>query len=132
MWTKEANRSVTGISWDYPEFAGYHGDVGWVTLVMGERELTVVNDRPGLLLQLFRPPEWPNPRQARADFPPTDLGFFLRIPPIGSKFHRGAELRRPPVEAAPGEPWEGSLYFYFGALSPDRPRSDAPPLPESE
>ena len=32
VWHKRYNNTITGASWDYPEFKGYHADLYWVVI----------------------------------------------------------------------------------------------------
>ena len=100
LWRRLPNRTVTGQSWDYPEFPGYYREVRRLALKTAEGPIRF--DVDGVpWLQLFTPPPWEDPEQATAPFPEADLSLLHRIPGIGTKFHR-------PGEIAPAEPTRGS------------------------
>lgn len=93
-WHKKYNNTVTGESWEYPEFKGYHADCRAVTLYTEEGCFSIVPSVPDLFLQML------NPLRAKADvngnteppFPVTNIGFMHAIPPIGTKFQKAERL----------------------------------------
>jgi glycosyl hydrolase family 2 len=113
VWEKGYNTTETGVSWEYPEFKGYHGDLHWALIRSREREFVVATETEGLFLRLFTP-RFENAGGASAPFPPGDLSFLHAIPAIGMKFaaaaSQGPQSRREP---AAGE-FSGTLSFYFG------------------
>jgi hypothetical protein len=117
VWETRANDTVTGESWQYPEFRGFFADLYWATIDTLERPITVVAETPGLFLRLLTP-SWPeDPRFARVDFPEGDVSFMHAIPPIGTKFHPaeayGPESQPNLVNGRTGT-YEGTLHFLFG------------------
>jgi hypothetical protein len=113
VWEKAYNATETGVSWDYPEFKGYHGDLYWAVIRSRERDFVVATETEGLFLRLFTP-RFENAGSASAPFPPGDLSFLHAIPAIGMKFAEagslGPQSRREP---AAGE-FSGTLFFWFG------------------
>ncbi len=109
---KAYNTIETGLSWDYPEFKGYHGDLYWAVIRSREKDFVVATETEGLFLRLFTP-RFENAGNASAPFPPGDLSFLHAIPAIGMKFAAAATLgpqsRRDPAN---GE-FSGTLFFYF-------------------
>jgi len=88
LWEKAYNNTVTGESWNYPEFKGYHSNLNWVTIENSESNFTVYAATDALFLQLLQPAR---PKAAGNDntspaFPSTSIGFMHAIPPIGTKF----------------------------------------------
>ena len=113
VWQKACNRTETGVSWDYPEFKGYHGDLYWAVIQNREQDFVVATETEGLFLRLFTP-RFENAGSATAPFPPGDVSFLHGIPPIGMKFAEAGRLgpqsqRRPAI----GD-FSGTLFFYFG------------------
>ncbi len=113
VWEKAYNATETGLSWDYPEFKGYHGDLYWAVVRSREKDFVVATGTEGLFLRLFTP-RFENAGSASAPFPPGDLSILHAIPAIGMKFAAAASLgpqsRRDP---AAGE-FSGTLSFFFG------------------
>lgn len=116
VWHKPYNQTITGETFDYPEFSGYHANFYWARLENSSIPFTIYTDTPGIYLQLLHPPLQKsrfNP-YINPPFPTGDLGFFTAIPPIGTKF-KGAETLGPqsqynrPVSGISG----GHLWFDF-------------------
>ncbi|MEO6914543.1 MAG: glycoside hydrolase family 2 TIM barrel-domain containing protein, partial [Chitinophagaceae bacterium] len=96
VFQKNYNNTVTGESWVYPEFKGYHANLNWVVIGNKEKPFTIYCENEGSFLQLLKPAK---PRDASNDntsppFPTSSLGFMYAIPPIGTKF-QGAERLGP-------------------------------------
>jgi hypothetical protein len=113
VWEKPYNNTETGVSWDYPEFKGYHADLYWAVIQNREKDFVVATPTQGLFLRLLTP-RFENAGSASAPFPPGDISFLHGIPPIGMKFAEAGRLgpqsqRRPAV----GD-FSGTLFFYFG------------------
>jgi hypothetical protein len=113
VWRKPYNQTETGVSWDYPEFKGYHGNLYWAVIESREKDFVVATGTEGLFLRLFTP-RFENAGSAAAAFPPGDLSFLHGIPAIGMKFASAGSLgpesqRRPAV----GD-FAGTLLFHFG------------------
>ncbi len=91
---KAYNNTVTGESWDYPEFKGYHGDCRAVTVRTSEGSFTLVPSRPGLFFQMSKPqaPKSAGNGYTVPPFPETNIGFMHAIPAIGTKFQSPAQL----------------------------------------
>jgi len=129
VWQKGYNNTITGESWDYPEFKGWHSELYWVTLQNKESDFTVYTDRPGVYLEMLQPDK---PRAAANNhtapaFPDGNIGFMNAISPIGTKF-QPAEVMGPqsqrtvPARNVAGQNSSGagdaaritgSLYFDF-------------------
>jgi hypothetical protein len=121
VWEKAYNDTMTGLSWDYPEFKGFHANVQWAQLATTEGPITMVLDAEDVYLRVFTPstPEGPglNPGHAQVKFPAGDLSFLHGIAGIGTKFH-------PPEAHGPagmanmvprhGRTYEATAFFRFG------------------
>ncbi|QDA58930.1 glycoside hydrolase family 2 TIM barrel-domain containing protein [Hymenobacter jejuensis] len=117
VWHKDYNNSITGETWQYPEFKGYHADLYWVVVENKESPFTVYSDDQSIFLQMLKPAR---PAGARTDntvpaFPDGNLGFLTAIAPIGTKF-QAAALMGPQSQKnfmLNYTPIKGSLWFDF-------------------
>jgi beta-galactosidase/beta-glucuronidase len=93
-WYKAYNNTVTGESWDYPEFKGYHANVFRATFHTMETDLTFYTSHEGTFLQVFRPqaPKGAGNNNTSPAFPEGDIGFLNAIAPIGTKFQDAAQM----------------------------------------
>jgi hypothetical protein len=116
VWKKDYNNTVTGETFTYPEFKGYHANLYWATIENKVMPFTVYSDTQNIFLQLLRPDQqktkiipYVNP-----PFPQSGLGFMHAIPAIGTKF-KGAETMGPQsqLNAPASNKLEGSLWFDF-------------------
>lgn len=117
IWQKDYNDTVTGESWIYPEFKGYHKDVRRVTVRNKEADFTVYAGKEGMYLQMLRPrkTQYEANKKMNPPFPDGDIGFLDAISPIGTKFQKAEELG-PQGEkntAAKNAVFYGKLYFDF-------------------
>ena len=89
QWDKKYNNTVTGQSWDYPEFKGYYSDFQAVKLKTRGEQLTIVTPTEGFYLHLFTP-ELPVHRSNNVEppFPDGNISILNCIPAIGTKFSR--------------------------------------------
>ena len=87
VWEKEYNNTITGETYNYPEFKGYHSNLYWVKFLNEENPFTIYTSTENLFLRLFTPddPE-ADPRFTKVEFPKGDISFLQGIPPIGTKF----------------------------------------------
>jgi hypothetical protein len=117
VWEKAYNNTVTGESWNYPEFKGWHSELYWVKLWNDESDFTVYTDQQNIYLQMLKP------EKAKASgnnnthpaFPESNIGFMHGISAIGTKFQK-AEVMGPQsqknVRPESGK-LSGALYFDF-------------------
>ncbi|MEO8884999.1 MAG: glycoside hydrolase family 2 TIM barrel-domain containing protein [Mucilaginibacter sp.] len=94
VWQKDYNNTITGESWVYPEFKGYHANMYWVTIQNKEHPFTVYTEDQHIFLQMLKAPK---PVGASNDntsppFPDGNLGFMTAIPAIGTKFHPARDM----------------------------------------
>lgn len=94
IWEKNYNNTVTGESWDYPEFKGYHSNLYAADLQTEEGTVQIVTASEDLYLHLFTP----DPPKGRYNdntvgrFPNGQLSILNAISPIGTKFKRPKDL----------------------------------------
>lgn len=116
VWHKNYNNTITGETWDYPEFKGYHANLYWATIEAGSSSFTVYTDKPGVYLQMLKPARQKttfNP-YVNPEFPDGNLGFLNAIPPIGTKF-KAADTMGPQsqINQPATGPVNGTLWFEF-------------------
>ncbi len=96
VWEKAYNDTVSGLTWNYPEFKGFHDQVYWARLSTAGLPLTFINHADDIALRMFTPREASGegfePKATHVDWPPGDISFLNAILPIGTKFHAPAEL----------------------------------------
>ena len=96
IWKKEYNNTVTGESWIYPEFKGWHAGLYWVQVQSKEANFVIYTGDQNFFLQMLqpqRPVAAPNDNTYPA-FPKSSIGFMHAISPIGTKF-QPAEVMGP-------------------------------------
>ena len=118
---KAYNNTVTGESWEYPEFKGYHANLHWVRLETEEGPFAIATASPGLFLHLFTPdaPAGAFNDNTAGRFPAGDLSILDAISPIGTKF-KAAERLGPSgaqtqfhANRQPGRIWGATLFLDF-------------------
>jgi hypothetical protein len=120
LWDKKYNNTVTGESWDYPEFKGYYSGFYGVRILAEGTPFTVLSGTEDLYLHLFTPdpPRGASNSNTSPVFPKGNLSFLHGISPIGTKFQNpevmgpqgGKNLYMP----NPNQPdLSGKLFFYF-------------------
>jgi hypothetical protein len=121
VWEKEYNNTVTGESWVYPEFKGYHADMYWARIDNTEKPFTIYSLSKGIFLRLYTPESPKGGRNDHTDgvFPEGDISFLHAISPIGTKFKNadrlGPQSQRNIVQSSGTEPmlYRGTLVFDF-------------------
>lgn len=115
VWYKKYNNSITGETFDYPEFKGYHANMYWVKIENTVSPYTIYFTEPGTYLQIGKPEKQKtkfNPFVNPA-FPDGNLGFMRAIPPIGTKFKAAGTMGPQSQKNGPAENIKGSLWFDF-------------------
>ncbi|MRX09463.1 glycoside hydrolase family 2 [Pseudoduganella sp. FT25W] len=96
VWQKDYNDTVSGLSWNYPEFKGFHDKVYWATLKTKNLPITFINHVDDIALGMFTPREASGegfePKGTHIDFQPGDISFLNTILPIGTKFNPPGEM----------------------------------------
>jgi hypothetical protein len=119
LFNKKYNNTVTGQSWDYPEFKGYYSNFYAVQIQTKELPITIVTATDDLFLHLFTPETAGNLRGVRGGmtppFPSGNISVLHGISSIGTKFSKAEE------EGPQGgkniykdESLTGTLFFRFG------------------
>lgn len=94
VWSKSYNNTITGESWQYPEFKGYHRNFNWATIQSKEQNFTIVCPDEDVFLRLFTPekPKGAGNDNTSPEFPSGNISFLHAINPIGTKFTKAETL----------------------------------------
>jgi hypothetical protein len=117
VWSKAYNNTVTGESWIYPEFKGWHAELYWVQVQNSEANFTVYTESQNIFLEMLAPqkPKAANNDNTAPTFPMGNIGFMNSISPIGTKFQRadlmGPESKKNIIQG--NFSVSGTLYFDF-------------------
>lgn len=118
VFHKDYNDAITGETWIYPEFKGYHSEINWVTVENKEANFTVYTENEGLFLQMLKPSKpksTPQNNGVYPNFPDGNLSFLNGITPIGTKFQT-ADVMGPQSQKnmmTNYTPIKGGLWFDF-------------------
>jgi len=118
IFDKKYNKTITGQTWDYPEFKGYFSNFHAVEIRNQIRPFCIVSATPGLFLHLFTPDK---PAHLKGDvhppFPSGNISILNGISAIGTKFS-DAEKEGPQSQkndfGPNGMPLVGRILFNFG------------------
>ena len=123
VFEKKYNNTVTGQSWDYPEFKGYYSNFYAVEIQTKELPITIITATDDLFLHLFTPATATNLRGVRGGltppFPSGNISVLHGISPIGTKFS-SAQAEGPQgeknvyISKENTKSLSGTLYFRFG------------------
>ena len=118
LFRKKINNTVTGETWDYPEFKGYYTNFYAVQLQTNDFPVTIVSATKDLFLHLFSPQVAKFPKGGVAPaFPSGNISVLHGISAIGTKFTKpeaeGPQSQRNEY-SADAKPLAGKLYFHFG------------------
>jgi hypothetical protein len=120
-WTKAYNNTVTGETWDYPEFKGYYSNFYAGKLQTKEGPFSIYTETENLFLHLMNPavPKGLGKTLSMAVYPKSgNLSFMHGIPAIGTKSQRKEDLGpqgQTHIASANGgnDTQTGVLYFDF-------------------
>ena len=117
VWQKQYNNTITGESWLYPEFKGYHAQMYWVVIESKESSIKIYTDQEGVFLQMLKPAKPVNTKNENVSpaFAAGNIGFMNSISPIGTKF-QSADKMGPQSQLNMElnySPVKGSLWFDF-------------------
>ncbi len=108
VWQTPYNDSITGETWQYPEFKGYFRAVRWMTLDTTDGPITLVPRSDDLFVRVLTPKFGTTPMGTKVPFPAGDISFLHSIPSVGAK-QRSAP-KTPPLK---GDLMEGTVDFVF-------------------
>ena len=121
LWEKKYNNTITGQTWEYPEFKGYYSDFYAVKIKTTEMPITVMSVTPDLFLRLYTPGAAKYSTgngvsgSVNPPFPPGNISFLNAISPIGTKFSfPGEEGPQGQKNTFSGKLLSGRLFFRFG------------------
>ncbi|MBV6652481.1 MAG: hypothetical protein KI786_01920 [Mameliella sp.] len=94
VWEKAYNNTITGETWEYPEFKGYHDEVYWAEIQTKEQPFGIMVGSNNLFLHLFSPdnPEGAYNKNTDGNFPGKNISILHAISPIGTKFKKPENL----------------------------------------
>lgn len=117
IWHKDYNNTITGESWNYPEFKGYHAEVYWVTIENKQAPFTVYAGNSPFFLEMLKPAHAAGATNNNTNppFPDGNLAFLHTISPIGTKFQSADKLGPQSQKNTQQNytPVSGSLWFDF-------------------
>lgn len=117
VWHKAYNNTITGETWNYPEFKGYHAEVAWVTIENKELPFTICTPNADVYFQMLQPAREQyalTNNNVEPSFPAGSLGFLNAIDAIGTKFHAAATMGpQGQKNHADGKPVNGTLWLNF-------------------
>ncbi|MFD1256921.1 glycoside hydrolase family 2 protein [Mucilaginibacter terrae] len=116
LWHKAYNNTITGETYKYPEFKGYHAQLYWTVIENKESQFTVFTEDTNLFLEMMKPDNSVHaPKALQPAFPEGNLGFLNAISPIGAKFHSATGLGpQGEKNVMPNStPVSGTLWFDF-------------------
>lgn len=89
---KTYNNTITGQTWEYPEFKGYYAHFTAMKLHGRTQQLTLLSATDNVFLHLFTP-ERPKhmSKNVNPAFPDGQLSLLSCIPAVGTKFSRAEE-----------------------------------------
>ncbi|HEY9047507.1 MAG TPA: glycoside hydrolase family 2 TIM barrel-domain containing protein [Ohtaekwangia sp.] len=117
IWEKKYNNTITGESWNYPEFKGYHAGIYWVQVQTSGSPFTIYTGNENVFLQMLTPqrPKGAYNEFTNPPFPEADISFLQAIAPIGTKF-QDAKVMGPQSQKnimMNYTPVQGTLWFDF-------------------
>jgi Glycosyl hydrolases family 2, TIM barrel domain/Glycosyl hydrolases family 2, sugar binding domain/Glycosyl hydrolases family 2/Beta galactosidase small chain len=114
--TKAVNNTSTGQTlWNYPEFAGFHGQFYWATVLTTESPLTILTPTTNLFFRVLTPP---NNGSAHVNpaYPAGEISLLHAIPPIGNKQQAAAVTGPAGQKNEATGLYTGEADFFFGVL----------------
>lgn len=121
-WKKNYNNTITGESWDYPEFKGYYSNFYMAKIISSTQNFICCTESDDIYLRLLTPanPAGAGNKNTSPSFPTGDISFMTSINPIGTKFKK-AENHGPMGQLNDLSSWSDDrakplvLYFNFEA-----------------
>jgi hypothetical protein len=117
VWHKDYNNAITGETWGYPEFKGFHAEVHWVVVENKESPFAVYTTNNNMFFQMLHPSREKDAiktNNVEPAFPDGNIGFMTGIPPIGTKFTPAKVMGPQSQKNTPSAtPVSGTLWFDF-------------------
>ncbi|MHA4895852.1 glycoside hydrolase family 2 protein [Pedobacter sp. PWIIR3] len=117
VFHKDYNNTITGETWIYPEFKGYHSEINWVTIETKESPFTVYSENPNTYFQMLKPAREKaalDNNNVEPPFPEGSIGFLQNISAIGTKFQAAKQMGPQSQKVRLSTPITGTLWFDFG------------------
>ena len=94
LWTKDYNNTVTGESWTYPEFKGFHSNLYAARINTDSGILTLLTETEDLYLHLLTPdlPQGRNNDNTLGVFPSGQISVLNAISAVGTKFYKAEQM----------------------------------------
>lgn len=114
VWQKNYNNTITGESYNYPEFKGWYSELYWVTVQNKESDFTMYTENENIFFQMLQPAKQVGIRNNNTlpPFPGNTIGFFNGISAMGTKFQE-AKVMGPQSQLNEALSVTGALYFNF-------------------
>ena len=121
LWNKTYNNTITGESWDYPEFKGYYALLYGMKLNC-KTPFEVYSATEDIILHLFTPnvqQKYPvSKNYTNPKYPKGNISFMDAIPSVGTKFSKaenyGPQSQKHSFKGYSGlSDLKGRLYFKF-------------------
>ena len=118
VWEKTYNNTSTGVTWDYPEFKGYHSNVYWAEISNSKYTVKIINETENTFLRLFTPIMNESRNTVLPPFPEGNISLMSAIPAIGSKINKPDVLGHQGLQHhlnlhGTQKPLEGDYWFEF-------------------
>lgn len=117
VWEKSYNNTITGETWGFPEFKGYHSEVNWVTIQNKEVDFTIYTGDKNTYFQMLKPAREKDAlsnNNVEPAFPDGSIGFMKNVSAIGTKFQSAKQMGPQSQKAhLNGEKITGTLWFYI-------------------
>ncbi len=98
IWNKKYNNTITGESWDYPEFKGYYSSF-YAMQLQCDTPFKVYCATPDVTLHLFTPEAQKQymsfdskQNKTLVDYPSGNISFMNAIPAVGTKFKNATDF----------------------------------------
>ncbi|PSK83803.1 beta galactosidase small subunit [Prolixibacter denitrificans] len=94
VWHSSYNNTITGETYQYPEFKGYHKDFYWASIETTNKDFSILCASPDIFLRMFtpEPPHGAFNDNTAPAFPKGNISFMHAISPIGTKFKKPEQL----------------------------------------
>jgi hypothetical protein len=113
IWSSEYKDHTPGVTWDFPEFAGYYRDWQWVTFETQEGRIALLNGNRESFLGVYTPKDGSDPALAKLNVPATGISLLHGIPAIGTKFTKAADLGPESQKNDASGKYKGTVYLHF-------------------